>query len=115
LGTLHAPRAGHAALASDLIEEFRAPVVDTVVMATVLGERIQPSDFVLGDDGQTCLLNEHARRTFVRDLTDKLRSSLMHPVAKVRMDYHRAMHWQVHHYRQIIEGQLLVYEPFVLR
>jgi CRISPR-associated protein Cas1 len=115
LGTLHAPRAGHAALASDLIEEFRAPVVDSVVMATVLGERIQPSDFVLGEDGQTCLLNEHARRTFVRDLTDKLRSALLHPVAKVRMDYHRAMHWQVHHYRQVVEGQLLVYEPFVLR
>jgi len=115
LGTLHAIRPGHAALASDLIEEFRAPIVDTVVLHTALSQRLCPDDFVIDDDTPACLLNEHARRTFVGDLNTKLRSSLIHPVARIKMDYHRAMMWQVHHYRQVVEGKMLVYEPFLMR
>lgn len=115
LGHLHATRPGHAALASDLIEEFRAPVIDTVVLWVILGGRVAPSDFDMDDDGQTPLLNAAARRTFVQQVTAKLRSALIHPVAGVRMDYQRAMLWQVNHYRRVVEGEQRVYQPFLMR
>lgn len=115
LGSLHAVRSGHAALASDLMEEFRAPVIDTVVLWLVLGDRIRPQDFDTADDGRTPLLNPSARRLFVQEITAKLRSALLHPVAGTRMDYHRAMLWQVNHYRRVVEGEQKVYQPFVTR
>jgi hypothetical protein len=86
------------------------------VLYGILSGRLRPEQFDVGDDPQApVLLQAEARRQFVTDLHAKLRSSLIHPVAKTRMDYHRAMLWQVNHYRQVVEGRLAVYQPFLMR
>ncbi len=51
LGFLHVPGDGHAALASDVMEEFRAVVVDTLVFGDLLGGKgFHPDDFTLDAD-----------------------------------------------------------------
>ncbi|MCK6561893.1 CRISPR-associated endonuclease Cas1 [candidate division KSB1 bacterium] len=45
LGFFHEPKRGHAALASDLIEEWRSPVVDALVLKLVNGKQMVPADF----------------------------------------------------------------------
>lgn len=118
LGTLHAPRSGHAALASDLIEEFRAPVVDAVVLHATLAGTLRPEDFVQATDERGLAypaLGETARRRYLEMLRNKLRAALIHPAARVRMDYQRAMLWQADHYRHVVLGEEPVYRPFVLR
>jgi CRISP-associated protein Cas1 len=116
LGSLHAPRAGHPALASDLMEEFRAPVVDTLVLQLALNGPLAPTDFVSDPGAELpCRLTDAARKKFIGLLQDKFRSQLAHPRTGVRMDYHRAMQYQVWHYARVVQGEEPVYLPFVLR
>lgn len=46
---MHKTRLGHAALASDLIEDLRAPVVDRVVLGLVNSGEVGPDDFIVND------------------------------------------------------------------
>ncbi len=48
-GFLHPLRAGHPALVSDLIEEFRALVVDALVLSLVLNGRLALEDFTYAE------------------------------------------------------------------
>lgn len=47
VGFLHPLRSGHPALVSDLMEEFRALVIDALMLSPVLNDRLAPSDFLL--------------------------------------------------------------------
>jgi len=116
LGALHAERPGHPALASDLMEEFRAPVVDAVALHAILDGVLRPSDFVLDDSAELpCRLEDEARKKYLGMLQNKFHSQLIHPTAGQRMDYHRAMQFQVYHYARIMLGDNAVYYPFVMR
>lgn len=115
LGSLHAANGRHAALVSDLMEEFRAPLVDQTAVQTLLS-RLKPEDFVW--DAQAdfpCRLSETARKEYLARLQERLRSPSIHPRARQRMDAHRLMHYQVHHYARVITGEERVYQPFLLR
>lgn len=61
---LHALRSNHPALASDLMEEFRAPVVDRFVMQAFNLQQFKASDFVTQSDGAV-FLEDAARRRFL--------------------------------------------------
>lgn len=74
-GFLHAPREGHAALASDLMEPFRAPVVDAVILTLIFRHRIMPDDFeVLPGDSVPTRISSQGRRVLVHALEEKLNS-----------------------------------------
>jgi len=63
VGFLHAPRQGHAALVSDLQEEWR-PLIDALVLGVVNRREFPPSVFREEGNGGL-LLNDEARRRFV--------------------------------------------------
>lgn len=67
VGSLHALRQGHPALCSDLIEELRGPIVDSLV-TTLLNKMVfTPADFYFGDSEEKpggCFLTNQARRNF---------------------------------------------------
>jgi CRISPR-associated protein Cas1 len=63
LGFFHEPKRGHAALASDLIEEWRCPVVDSLVLQLVNNRQIAPEDFQ--KSGRECRMNRPALTKFV--------------------------------------------------
>lgn len=89
LGHLHRPSPGHMALASDLMEEFRAVVVDAVVFNLLLNRLLAPGDFVHHADGHT--LRPEAARFFVREIETKLNSELQHPHTGERLDMRRIL------------------------
>ena len=62
-GCLHSGSARHAALVSDLLEEFRAPIVDSLVLYLVNRRMIDAgADFEFRDGG--CFLNQAGRKKF---------------------------------------------------
>ncbi len=93
LGHLHALKSGHMALASDLMEEFRAPVVDSVVLNICLNGLLVRADFSVAHDGW--VLREKPRREFVRLIEDKLNSELRHPHSAELLDMRRIIDAQV--------------------
>ncbi|HID70363.1 MAG TPA: group II intron reverse transcriptase/maturase [Desulfobacterales bacterium] len=116
VGFLHPVRPGHPALVSDIIEEFRAIVVDTVVLNLVLNRRIIPDDFTVPTDArQPCLLGERSKSLFVRELEKKLNSRLIYPANDQKLDYRRCMEHQVLHLARVIQGKDETYRPLILR
>jgi len=116
LGHLHRSAAGSFALASDLIEEFRAVVVDAVVLTQLRQGAIGPADFERDADAEyPCEMRQTARRRFIEALENKLDSVFTHPRLQRTLDFRRTMQAQAEHYRRVLLREEAVYQPLKLR
>lgn len=73
---MHKTRQGHASLASDLVEDYRAYLVDRVVIELILAGDVDPSEFYQNDSGAI-----YMQRGLARDLTNRFTDaqSATHP------------------------------------
>ncbi len=70
-GCLHQPHHNHAALVSDLLEPFRAPIIDSLVLQLVNRGIIRPKDdFRFAEGG--CFLNEQGRQRFLKSFIQRM-------------------------------------------
>ena len=72
LGFFHEPKHGHAALASDMIEEWRPVIVDTLMLRLINTNQIKPTDFNKGS-GQ-CKMKRELLQLFVNAFEERLQS-----------------------------------------
>jgi CRISPR-associated protein Cas1 len=115
-GHLHALRDGHPALVSDLIEEFRAPVVDSLVVYLINSHIIKPEHFEKNNGAQKpCLLTNEARKTFVAQFENKMLTTLNHPQTNYTVDYRRLIALQITELAQCIRGERESYRPMKVR
>ena len=112
VGVLHEERAGHPALVSDLVEEFRF-VVERLVLGLSNQRRLVRTDFYEREDGPGCFLTDEARKTFLRAFEKAMRQEVTHPVTSQVLSYRRCIDVQVRAYAAYLEGKG-EYEPFVL-
>ena len=112
VGVLHEERAGHPALVSDLVEEFRF-VVERMVLGLSNQRRFVRSDFYHQENGGGCFLTNEARKTFLRAFEKAMRLEVTHPVTSQVLSYRRCIDVQVRSYAAYLEGKG-EYEPFVL-
>lgn len=115
LGSLHQPNGRHAALASDLMEEFRAAIVDYTAIQCVLSGEIQIADFRYDDPELPCKLQSAARKRYAAHLEKRFRTGLVHPRLGINMDYRRAIQYQIYHYAQVVAGEESAYLSFKQR
>jgi len=117
VGYLHLMRDRHPALASDLIEEFRAPIVDGLVLYLVNSRILTAADFYRSkvEPGGACLLRDPARKTFLKHFEQRMATSILHPRAGESVDWRRAMDLQVAHMAQWIRGEVGEYRPMEVR
>lgn len=115
VGYLHSIGRDHPALASDLIEEFRAPIVESLVlyMYTVNSKVLSMPDFTTSENG--CFLSTAARKKFLMQFDRKIRTPIVHPRSGARMDYRGIMAMQVHAMANTIRGAVSAYIPFEMR
>ena len=116
LGHLHRTAPGTLALVSDLVEEFRAPAVDAVVLTLLRQRDIRVRDFDFDDSAECpCRLQAPARKRFLAALESRLDSRMTHPRLEGVIDLRRAMQAQVRHYHRVLTRAELVYLPLKLR
>ena len=116
VGTLHPLRQGHPALASDMMEEFRSIIVDSVVFNIAINNKLTPNDFTMPKEtGEACLLNKEARNFFIAQLENKFNSRLTHPISGLQLDYRRCIEHQINHLVAVIRQTTSDYQPMVLR
>lgn len=72
LGFLHKPRDGSPSLASDMMEEWRAVIVDSVVMSMIQGNEISFDDFDCDDDNVGVYIHNDAMKKFIDKFEKKL-------------------------------------------
>ena len=77
VGFLHALRPGRAALALDLMEEFR-PLADRLALTLVNRQQLQASDFVVREGGAVSLHTE-ARKCVLVAFQERKQETIQHP------------------------------------
>lgn len=73
LGALHAPLVNRPSLVCDLMEEFRAPIVDSLVVAAINRGSFGADDFEDTAEGEPVSFKEEAARRFVTLFERRLR------------------------------------------
>ena len=115
---MHQPRRGHPALASDLMEEWRSVVVDSLAMKLITTSQIKISDFQEPDiENGGVYLNRDSSKSFIqqfeqRSRTENKYSSLVdYPVS-----YRESLALQVGSLIKAIEkSDPGIYRPILLR
>jgi len=71
-GFMHRDREKHPTLASDLMEEWRAVLVDSVAMSLINGHEIHKEDFYFDLESPGCFLTRKGLKIFLEKLENKL-------------------------------------------
>ena len=114
LGFFHAEKYGRPALALDLVEEFRAPFVDSLVMRLVNWRMLTPQDFTPGRAGG-CYLSNHGLRVFLRAFGDRLEAQVQVHGATRALSYRKHFEVQARSLAHVITGAEEEYTPFWAR
>ena len=112
-GYLHQPRHGHAALASDLMEEFRSIIVNGYVLSLINNNRLRPEDFTR--TGKGIRFTKEALGRFLTGYHRRMRQTFQHPTRNEKTTYLRSIELQVRHLARVITGEQPIYIPFKIR
>jgi CRISPR-associated protein Cas1 len=113
IGFLHSSQYSKPALALDLMEEFRAPIVDSVVITLVNNRVLQRDDFI--EEMGTYRLKDDARRTFLEKFEERMHTNIVHPVFKYQATYRRCIELQARLLAKTLDGEIRDYIPFKVR
>jgi CRISPR-associated protein Cas1 len=113
-GFFHADKHGRPALALDLVEEFRAVVVDSVVQTLVNKRILDRDDFEPGAKGGVYLRRRGLRR-FFEQYSRRLATRVIHPYYDRRLSYQQCFEVQARLLRKVIQGELDSYPPFLVK
>ncbi|NEP55631.1 MAG: CRISPR-associated endonuclease Cas1 [Symploca sp. SIO2G7] len=111
--SLHQGSERHAALASDLVEEFRAPLVDSLILWLV-GSKVMDTkkDFVYHDGG--CYLNEFGRKKFLKAFVQQMEEEVKTDAGGKQPKWD-LLNQQVKAYKQFVYNPSQDYQPYRIR
>jgi CRISP-associated protein Cas1 len=113
LGVLHQPGFGKPALALDLMENFRAIVIDSVAITMINTGQIAPNDFVT--EFEAYRLRDEARRAFLEKYEARLNEEIQHPIFGYRTSYRRCIELQIRLFAKYAQGEIERYTPLMVR
>jgi CRISPR-associated protein Cas1 len=113
IGFLHAVRPGRAALALDLMEEFRA-LADRLVLSLINRAQIKPKDFEQREGGAV-MLEGDARKTVLVAYQERKQENLTHPLLSNPVPLGLLPHLQARLLARTLRGDMAEYLPFLVR
>ena len=117
-GVLHKDREKHPTLASDLMEEWRAVIADSLAMSLLNGHELQSEHFCKGEDGDDGVyLTRDGFKVFIAKIEKKfIADSRYLSYIDYAVSFRRAMDLQVNQFcRAIEEDDPLLYKPVRIR
>lgn len=114
-GFLHRDRENHPTLASDLMEEWRSVIVDSMVLSLINGYEVKKSGFRIEDGG--VFLNDETFKIFVRKYENKMRTETSYlSFSEGRVSFRRALWLQTASLAKAIDTQdYTIYTPIRIR
>lgn len=116
-GLMHKDRERHPTLASDLMEEWRAVLIDSTALSMINGHELSKEGFYSEEGTPGVFLNKNTFSQYIRNLekkfikNNKYLSYIDYPVS-----FRRAMDLQVNQLVKAMEtGDASVYHPIILR
>jgi CRISPR-associated protein Cas1 len=113
VGFYHQPRFGRPALALDLMEPFRALIVDSAVLTAVNTGMVTARDFVRA--GGAVALTAGGRKAFFRAYEMRMDTLVTHPLFEYRVSYRRLLEIQARLLARVLEGEIAEYPVFTTR
>ncbi len=116
-GFIHQDKENHPTLASDLMEEWRALIVDSLVMSLVNGHEINKEHFINDIEHPGVYLTKEGMQIFLKKLENKMHSSTKY-ITKVDypVSFRRAIELQVASLVNCLETQNSdAYDPVWIR
>lgn len=116
-GFMHKDKENHPTLASDLMEEWRAVIVDSVVMSMVNGAEINAEDFSVLPDNKGVILGKTAFKAFITKLEKRFLSAQQYlPYADYPVSFRRAVYLQTGELAKALESHdANMYTPITIR
>jgi CRISPR-associated protein Cas1 len=110
---LHQGTERHAALASDLVEEFRAPIVDSIVLY-LINHRVMDSakDFDYRDGG--CYINDLGRKKYLQNFLHRMEEKIQ-TISDEKQPRWDILTQQVKAFKQFVYNPIEVYQPYQIR
>ena len=102
LGNLHGSEKKQTFLAFDVMEEFRSPIVDSLVIRLINQKFFKPTDFSWPNKEGGIYLNEAARRPFLNHFEKRLSLEIAHADVQTPVSYRRAIQLQIRRYKQAL-------------
>jgi len=113
VGFYHQPRFGRPALALDVMEEFRALIVESTVLTLLNNRMLGLNDFIQA--GQAVNLTNAARKVFFEAYESRMSAVIIHPVFDYKVSYRRALELQFRMIAKVVTGEIAIYLPFQTR
>ena len=114
-GFLHKDHERHPTLASDLMEEWRAVIVDSVVLSLIQGNEIEKECFVTDEETGGVFLTSTGMRIFLNKYENKLRTENRY-INNLSMSFRKCLWYQVNSLTKAIEeGNPDLYKPICIR
>lgn len=110
-GNLHKPQKNRPSLVCDLVEEFRAMVVDVLVAYLINSDIFTEEDFTPPDVRGGVYLQPDALKKFLKHWEEKLQQKITHPHTGYKVSYRRCFELQVWEYVACLLGDQEVYRP----
>ncbi|MBT1427537.1 type I-C CRISPR-associated endonuclease Cas1 [Dickeya dianthicola] len=114
VGFLHQERPGRDSLALDLLEEFRAPLVDRLVLTLINRQQVAIQDFTTDMLGGVTLKDE-ARKRVLQAWQARKQEEITHPFLNEKVAVGLLPHMQAMLLARHLRGDLAHYPPYVLR
>ncbi|MBI3095676.1 MAG: type I-C CRISPR-associated endonuclease Cas1 [Rhodocyclales bacterium] len=111
IGFLHAVRPGRAALALDLMEEFRPLLADRLALTLINRRQIEVDDFVERPGG-AFVLKDDARKDVVTAYQERKQETLTHPLLETPIALGLAPFVQARLLARAVRGDAEIYLPF---
>lgn len=110
-GHIHKPQKNRPSLVCDLVEEFRALVVDALVGYLINSNIFTLEDFTPPDARGGVYLFPDSLKTFLGHWEKKLLQEIVHPHTGHRVSYRRCFELQVWEYVHCLMGEQPLYRP----
>lgn len=114
VGFLHRDRPGRISLALDLLEEFRAGIIDRFILTLINRGEIKLTDFETEASGAV-RLKEDARKTFFSSFQAKKQEEIIHPYLQEKVPLGLLPHCQAMILARHLRGDTEYYPPFVVK
>lgn len=112
VGIYHRDRPGRPGLALDLMEEFRAPLADRLVLSLLNRRQVTEKDFNT-DPAGGIRLSDSARKLVLTTWQERKVESLLHPLLQEKITIGLLPHIQARLLAQHIRGALDAYPPML--
>lgn len=116
-GFMHRDAEKHPTLASDLMEEWRAIIVDSTVMSMINEHEIALDDFTTRLDEPGIYLQKNGLKKYLNKLEKKLQTSVKYlSYVDYSVSFRKAIQLQVNQLAKAIEMEdVNIYEPVRIR